>query len=408
MKISTGTSAANAALQAFNKYLKENRQRSTTMAAAVMVGVAGLVALQFSGAGGFANALGNEDGQGFVFFGSKIFLDDSEQEESEATEPTVATEATAKLATVARSGFVGRNGKDLTLDGKEFKFVGYNNFALTGCAHGAMSAADMDKYFASLRPTSVTRTWAFKPLGLDGVKNAVASAERNNQKLILALGDGAQYCNDTGYNAGFYQSGYKGAYLNWVNQVVAAVKDSPAVMAYETMNEPCHTGAGGVTKEIMRNFFDGTAAAIKANDKNHLVFTGSLAEYDCGGALSDFAYVHGGANIDGGSLHEYDYLSVGQKGVSSHWNAVRPALHGIDKVAYVGEVGVGPEGSCLADAEMASAHKAKLDGYMNAGASGVLVWGFDDSANKACGLYSGRQITYGSATAAMFKNFTIQ
>jgi mannan endo-1,4-beta-mannosidase len=308
--------------------------------------------------------------------------------------------------TTPSSGFVTRNGKDLMLDGQVYKFVGYNYFGLTGCADGTPdSQATVDRYFSGLRPVSTTRVWAFQPQGMTGIDRVVASAERYNQKVIFAMADGAQYCGDTGYNASFYQSGFRGNYFNWVQQVVSRHKNSKAILAWETMNEPCHTGAGGVTRDVMRRFFDDTAAHIKTHDPNHLVFTGSLAEYDCGGALSDFAYVHGGPNIDGGSLHEYDYLSVGQRGASSHWNAVRPALHGINKVAYVGEVGVGPDGGCLSDSEMSSAHKQKLDGYMNAGASGVLVWGFDD--NRVCGIYSGRQITFGSQTESMFKSYAI-
>jgi mannan endo-1,4-beta-mannosidase len=240
---------------------------------------------------------------------------------------------------------------------------------------------------------------------MTGIDRVVASAEKYNQKVIFALADGAQYCGDTGYNASFYQSGYRGAYFSWVQQVVSRHKDSPAILGWETMNEPCHSGAGGVSAQNMHDFFENTAAHIKTYDPNHLVFSGSLAEYDCGGALSDFAYVHSGSHVDGGSLHEYDYLSVGQGGASSHWNNVRSALQGSNKVAYVGETGVGPDGGCLSDSAMASAYKAKLDGYMNASASGVLVWGFDDSL--VCGIYSGRQITFGSQTESMFKSYVI-
>lgn len=329
----------------------------------------------------------------------------AEVDNGAAVAPISPVAITADKAAPA-SGFVTRNGKDLMLDSKPYKFVGYNYFGLTGCADGRPDPqATVDRYFAGLRPASTTRTWAFKPQGMTGIDQVVSAAEKHGQKIIFALADGAQNCNDTGYNNSFYQSGYRGTYFDWIQQVVSKHKDSPAILAWEIMNEPCHIGTGGLSKDDMRNFFENTAAYIKANDPNHLVFTGSLAPYDCGGALSDFAYVHGGEHIDGGSLHEYDYLSVGQRGASSHWNNVRPALHGINKVAYVGEVGVGSEGGCLSDAEMASAHKAKLDGYMNAGASGVLVWGFDD--DKVCGLYSGRQITFGTPTESMFRGYVI-
>lgn len=305
----------------------------------------------------------------------------------------------------APANFVYRDGNKLMLNDKEYKFVGYNYFGMTGCADGSPdSQATIESYFGGLRPVSTTRTWAFQPQGLVGVDRVVAAAEKYNQKVIFALADGAQYCGDTGYGNSFYKGGYAGSYFSWIQQVVSRYKDSPAVLGWEIMNEPCHTGTSGLTKTDMRNFFDASAVQIKKYDPNHLVFTGSLAQYDCGGALSDFAYVHSGANIDGGSLHEYDWLSVGQYDASGHWNAVRSALQGIHKVAYVGEVGVGPDGSCLSDGEMANAHKRKLNAYMNANASGVLLWGIDDS--KVCGLYSGRQITFNSETANMVKSYT--
>lgn len=404
------TAASNASKR-FLKFVKENKRKSVGLSIALIVGLVGLAALRFSEAATYVVAIEAESGN-VAGNGSK--LSDGNASGSQAvrfgggTTPPTPTPPTPTPPTPGsgyKPGFVYRNGKDMMLDGKVLKFVGYNYFGLTGCAHGAESQANMDRYFGGLRPKSVTRTWAFKPQGMGGVDAAVASAEKYGQKIIFALADGAQYCNDTGYNASFYQSGFRGAYFSWVQQVVSKHKNSPAIAGWETMNEPCHTGAGGVNKDTMRRFFDDTAAHIKTHDPNHLVFTGSLAPYDCGGALSDFAYVHGGPDIDGGSLHEYDYLSVNQRGASGHWNNVRPALHGINKIAYVGEVGVGPSGGCLSEGEMADAHKQKLDGYMNAAATGVLVWGFD--SQRVCGIYSGRQITFGSQTESMFKNYTI-
>jgi hypothetical protein len=145
----------------------------------------------------------------------------------------------------AAGGFLTRQGKNLMLDGTVFKFVGVNAFGLTGCRTGTPDTqAVMDAFFASLRPRSITRTWAFKPQGLAGVRRVVATADSHNQKLVLALADGANFCDDTGHDATFYKSGFRGAYFDWIRQVVPLFKDSPAVGIWEIMNEPGNGSTG--------------------------------------------------------------------------------------------------------------------------------------------------------------------
>ncbi|WP_158647201.1 cellulase family glycosylhydrolase [Actinoplanes sp. ATCC 53533] len=302
--------------------------------------------------------------------------------------PSPATAGTAKSAAIAADapnhGFLTRSGRQLMLDGQPYKFVGVNAFGLTGC-DGALtdtSEAGLDAYFASLRPKSITRTWAFKPFGLEVVDRVVAAAERHNQMVIFALADGANYCADDGHDAAFYAGGFRGDYLTWVRSVVPRYRDSKAVAMWELMNEP----KGASSDTVMKTFFDETAAIIKSLDPNHLVSSGSQAAYVDG--TNDYAYVHSGPDIDAGSLHEYDYDYQNSHTIVSGW--FEPAIEGmnaLDKPLYVGEVGVAAADTiagCRSRAARADVFRQKFDAYLNGGATGVLAWSYRTTKTENC------------------------
>jgi mannan endo-1,4-beta-mannosidase len=295
---------------------------------------------------------------------------------------TIPSPATA--AAVPNHGFLTRSGRQLMLDDQPYKFVGVNAFGLTGCdgSRTDTSEAGLDAYFASLRPKSVTRTWAFEPFGLDVVDRVVAAAERHNQLVIFALADGANYCADDGHDAAFYAGGYRGDYLTWVRSVVPRHRDSKAVAMWELMNEP----KGASSDTVMKNFFDETAAVIKSLDPNHLVSSGSQASYVDG--TSDYAYVHSGPDIDAGSLHEYDYDYNNSHLIVSNW--FTPAIDGmnsLDKPLYVGEIGVAGADNvagCRSRAARADVFRQKFDAYLNRGATGVLAWAYRTEKTENC------------------------
>ncbi|AGZ41046.1 cellulase family glycosylhydrolase [Actinoplanes friuliensis] len=316
------------------------------------------------------------------------------------------TSSSASAAAVPNHGFLTRSGRQLMLDGQPYKFVGVNAFGLTGCDGAGTDTSDagLDAYFASLRPKSVTRTWAFKPFGLEIVDRVVAAAERHNQLVIFALADGANYCADGGHDAAFYAGGYKGAYLTWVRSVVARYRDSKAVAMWELMNEPKDASSD----TVMKNFFDDTAAIIKSLDPNHLVSSGSQAAYV--GGTSDYAYVHSGPNIDAGSLHEYDYDYNNSHLIVSNW--FTPAIEGmnsIDKPLYIGEVGVAGADTvagCRSRAARADIFRQKFDAYLNRGATGVLAWSYRTAKTETC-LDSEASIYPADAYMAMAKTYDL-
>ncbi|NUR47521.1 MAG: cellulase family glycosylhydrolase [Hamadaea sp.] len=331
---------------------------------------------------------------------------------------------------VTATGFVYRNGSTLMLDGLSYQFVGFNAYGMAGCATGsAWTAGQMDAYFAGLPPLSMTRVWAFapslSPVTTTALDLIVAKAAAHRQKVIFSLADGPSNCekdgannpavNDSGKTRAWYQTGYQTVYLPWVAQVAQRYSTSPAVGMWEIMNEPGHrTSIASADKPAflteMRSFFDTVAAAIKNADPNHLVESGTLAEYTNG--TTDYAYVHGGPNVDVGSLHEYDYDYDGNSDgvldraiVSPHLAPTRTAMQSIDKPLIIGESGVkAGAGTCSATnystgavityttdvATRAGAILQKFDSYLaQSGVSGVLVWNRSLADPTGCGLAVG-------------------
>jgi mannan endo-1,4-beta-mannosidase len=281
-----------------------------------------------------------------------------------------------------RAGFVYRDGATLMLDGAPYRFVGVNNYDLTGCHTGSpASRDDSEKFFAQLPPHSATRVWAFATQGIDGINQTVALASKYHQKLILALADGAGHCGEPGYDAGWYKTGYLGPYLSWVNRVTTAFKDSPAVAIWEIMNEPGTrlpdgNAVDGLTEDVMKSFFDTTAARIKQNDPHHLVSTGSVAPWaDFEAGVAGYTAVHSGPDIDLVSLHEYDYPYQNSGKIVSDWFAVaQEAARDLNKPIYVGEAGISLAAGCMSASQRADALRQKFDAYLSAGASGVNYW----------------------------------
>lgn len=285
-----------------------------------------------------------------------------------------------------QSGFVTRAGKQLMLDGKPFKFVGLNAFGMSGCEGTAWSNAQLDDYFARLAPNAVTRTWAFDLYGIDALDRIVAAAGRHQQKVIFTLADGRNYCGEhDGWSGGeegtdklvsWYTGGFRTKYLPWVRQVVDRFKNEPTVAMWEMINEPGSHGDAAYTKEMIRAFFDETAGIIKGIDPNHLVASGATSDDMYG--TRDYAYAHGGPNVDVATLHEYEYDYENSNSIiTTHLAPILTALSPLNKPLVVGETGIlaGHPDCRTSVATRNTAMQRKLTGYLGYdGVAGVGVW----------------------------------
>lgn len=128
------------------------------------------------------------------------------------------------------SGSVGRSGAQLTLNGAPYRFTGLNAYHLStdysinyGCGENN-TAAQVDALFASLRPNSMIRFWAFQQLAWNKntgsldfttIDRIVSSAERNGQKLIVTLGNQwGPGCGETRKTEWWYGGGYRQVVTN--------------------------------------------------------------------------------------------------------------------------------------------------------------------------------------------------
>jgi mannan endo-1,4-beta-mannosidase len=266
---------------------------------------------------------------------------------------------------------------------------------MAGCQTGkAYSDQEMDAFFGALRPFGLTRSWAFEAQGIEGVGRMVQWAEKHSQLLILSLADGRGYCGEadgrkgaegTGKVDAWYKSGYKQRYLPWLKTIVSRFKDSKAIGMWELINEP-----GDTDDKTMREFFDDAAAHVKAIDPQHLVLSGSQAEYVRG--TSDFAYVHGGPDVDVASLHEYDYDYQNSHTIMSpHLEPALDAMRQIDKPVIVSETGIaaGNSSGCTSYTVRRDAMKQKFDRYLaDPGVGGVMVWSWVPTEKAGCSLES--------------------
>jgi mannan endo-1,4-beta-mannosidase len=310
------------------------------------------------------------------------------------------------LAASYKEGFVYRDGKNLMLNGATYKFVGFNAYGMTGCETGTpWSQAQIDAYFRSLPPASVTRIWAFKQRS-SNLDLVVSRAEAHGQKLVMTLGNGLRNCEsgtfytgeDNGATMGtaWFQSGYKGAWMDWVRTAVGKYKNSPAVGMWEVSNEGGHHGSSNsdVSVSVMKPYYDTVSAAIKGIDAQHLVSTGALAAYTYGGE-SGYQSIHSSANIDVVSFHEYDGGTL-----SNHFPTAIKVANNLNKPLMVGETGQ-PWGSITTGQSRADYLKKRLDGYLAGGAVGVLPW------NYGQGNYGGWTIFPGDASATMVTNYKV-
>ncbi|MGH3586373.1 MAG: cellulase family glycosylhydrolase [Pseudonocardia sp.] len=282
------------------------------------------------------------------------------------------------LRTVQQQGFVQREGTRLTVDGRAYRFVGFNTYVLFGCGHPEENIDDRarEEFFAGLRPGGVLRIFLLPDTDLADFDEVVHDAGRYGQRLVVVLGDHHGECGSTPKDDEFYESGFRDEYLDWVRTVVPPYSDVPTIAMWELMNEPRTTDT-----DTLRAFFDEAGGLVHELDPNHLVSSGTL-QPDTLGGLDAFTTLSASPGIDVVSLHEYDAVDD----VSHHLGPALDAAEAVDKPLMVGEWGLyaglpgaGPvrDTPCYSVQERAEVAEAKLRGYLDVpGVAGALYWSY--------------------------------
>lgn len=319
--------------------------------------------------------------------------------------------ASAEQAVAAGSG-VGRVGASvdgLTLDGKSWWPAGVNAYQLStdwSVNRGCGQMVDLDAFFGSLAPNSLTRFNAFQALGtnkftgeldLSAMDRVFEAAERHGQLIIpvLAPEDGA--CEDDQFkDRDWFVSGWRdtvasGAVVTfeqWVRTAVGRWGGSPAVAAWELVGEPepsvCVDGDCSFEVRtcpadaaiVLREFMEDAGAHIRELAPRHLITAGLLGGGQCGTGGSDYEYVSGAANVD--IIQYHDYGSDGVALPGDQWNGLARRIdqaRAVGKpllIAEIGEYG----GSCKPLAARAASIGGKIAGQRAAGTAGALLWAF--------------------------------
>jgi hypothetical protein len=348
----------------------------------------------------------------------------------------VSVAAAASPAT-ASTAFVGRSGSTLTLNGKPWRFVGFNNYQLTSQPGGAfycgrtIDQTTLNSILQDARNSgaSVIRTWFFQSyydLNAHGqtitpswsaFDRVLTTAAAYGLKVIPVLVNEWQDCEPASVNKnlGFYQYGYKSpgygyplSFRTYASTVAAHYAGNPTIAFWQIGNElesntpsGCTASAESAGASALRAFADDMTGAIKAVDPNHLVSLGTLGSGQCGLAGTDYEYVHAG-KVDLCEYHDYGdpIHAIPNDGYNRLAQRIAQCA-ALGKPLFVGESGivadVGDSGQSTGVINATSLQlragffDAKMTAAFDNGLAGYMIWDKEqDASNSTYNLNNGR------------------
>lgn len=289
-----------------------------------------------------------------------------------------------------------------TLDGRPWWPVGFDAYELgtnwtvnSGCG----AQVDLDRYFGSLPPNSLTRFNAYAPLArnrrtampdftaLDAV---FAAAQRHQQLLVVTLASGEGVCDDGGFkDRDWYAAGWSASsYADWLDAAVGRWGQSSALAGWELVGEPessvcadrqCRWEQRSCPPDataVLRTFFDTAGRRLRALDPDTPIWAGLAGGGQCGSAGEDYFTIARSPGVDVLDLHDY-----GPPGLPMSGNAVDGVQRRLRQAAaarkplVVAEMGQ-PAGSCRSVSQRADDLVLKARAQRQAGSAGVLFWAF--------------------------------
>lgn len=317
---------------------------------------------------------------------------------------------------------VTRRGDVLLIDGKPGHLVGLNAWELAtvpGLNGGCGPAEDVDAFFQGIKPGTAVRTWLFQAAAVNirtrtfdwtAMDHVVTAAARAHIRLIAVLGDQTGLCDDGHWHdQAWYDGGYRSifddagdhadlvSWWQWLHLAVERYRTSPAIAAWEPVNEPepgtcdagytgknCY-GHGGCPSgylSSLRSWFDTVGGELHRLDPRHLVSSGTIGNGECGSWTNDYATVGTSPGIDLLTVHDYDPNEEAGP-MQQH---LEQAL-ALDKPILWEEVGT--DGGCrgLPVAQRARLLNAKrLRLLEQPEVAGFLLWQWVSGTKEPCGL----------------------
>jgi len=323
------------------------------------------------------------------------------------------------------------------LNGQTYRFTGVNAYEIAtdwgsnaGCG-ADVTDAQLNQFFASLRPNSLVRFWAFQgtmatdvntgQLDWGPLDRVFAAAAAHGQRLIPVLTDQGGTCDGNHWqDPAWYSGGFERvlddpspangvnltplSYWDYLQTIVNRYKDSPALGMWEPISEaeastcppqdePLSCSGNqtcpdeGAAAQALRSFFDGVGAEIHSLDPGQLVENGLLGSGQCGTSGTDYQYVSASPGVDVLSYH--DYYGASEPIGGDQWNglAVRfSQAAAVGKPIIGGEAGIvaGSGNGCVSGTDRAVDVANKIRAQVDAGSSGVLVWNWVPTLTQAC------------------------
>jgi mannan endo-1,4-beta-mannosidase len=297
----------------------------------------------------------------------------------------------------------------LRLDGHPWWPRGFDAYQLgTDWAvnDGCGAQVDLDDYFASLPPHSVTRFNAFASLAVNKDTGALdyrrldavfSAAERRGQLLVAVLSSGEGACEDGVFkDHDWYAGGWRATtsaarflpYGRWLDAAVQRWGPSPALAGWELVGEPEPSVCGDAgclwqqrscppdAAATLRAFFDAAGQRLRAFDADTPIWEGVAGGGQCGTRGDEYGQVARSPFIDVLDLHDYGPSGVALPGDAVDGVARRLAqAREVNKPLVVAEMGQ-PAGSCQPLHVRAADLARKVQVQRTAGTAGVMFWAF--------------------------------
>jgi alpha-tubulin suppressor-like RCC1 family protein len=314
----------------------------------------------------------------------------------------LGSELLASTAAVP-SGFLTRQGTQLLLDGKAWRFTGLNIYNANSdgwCGAQLNSGSRLDDALAAIGPgKEVIRSWFFQPLAINkatherdwsGFDHALQVAGARGMKVIATLTDQWGECGSdvagNGYKtADWYVDGYKQvqpgmlvSYRDWVAEVIGRYKDDPRIAFWQLINEaevtPCPPG-DLQPYQTLHDWATDVSGLVKSIDANHLVSLGTIGSGQCGSDGPRYKDLHAIPTIDLCEFHDYGSPTVGVPGDQYNGLQVRiDQCNALNKPIFIGEAGIIPNDVGGTLQARADAFQAKIEAQFAAGVRGFLAW----------------------------------
>ncbi|MGV0736642.1 beta-mannosidase [Mycobacterium syngnathidarum] len=303
---------------------------------------------------------------------------------------------------------LGVSGTSLTLDGKPVWPIGINAYQLAtnwSINAGCGAQVDLDSYFGSLPPHSVTRFNAYSSFAVNKftgqldftpIDAVFRAAQRHGQLLIAVLtsDDGGcenDYFKDYDWYAGGWRTevshGLPMTFEAWLDTAVKRWGGSPSLAGWTAVGEPepsycvdhtCHwtkRSCHATAPEALRAFLDVSGARIRELDPGTVIFSGHAGGGQCGSAGDEFETVAASPGIDVLEYHYYeqqDYLPGDPyDGLQRRVAQTRA----VGKPLFAAEIGM-EAGSCASLSRRKKVLGDAITTMRTMGAAGAMFWAF--------------------------------